>query len=810
MRLSEALHASVIAGVAVVCLLCSCTAFLTGSLPPGIERDGSELHAKVLAAASPEARFAMLSWYQEQAGGRRISAALAELIQKEQNAAALELYRKWAQQLAKDGYPLVEFTADGVLKFNPALLGKRENWDENSELLRNVRQAIDEPIRITIPLEECDDDAYWKHSTPNAWAAFEAYASRKKTLVVPDPPQLTRLDLLRELDQIKSLVDLRHLVMDSLAEAARLKASDAGLKALELLEETRKGLPAGISFDTIGDKRTLNALESAYAELPESIAKRQLDSFAKALDDESRRLEESHKVFDAHALSVLGSVEGDFSIFLHSHGADKRFAAAWIQLKDQLEAVVSQCAAMRIICWRKQFKDLVDHQEYWDAAEFYRSCILLLQDTSKQELDLYRDTIAENSGVERISNALYDDYSAMLPRVYDEYMKLADEAANITNRHGLVVALCVMLQKMTELAGDKPLPPKVIEWRPKTEALFMKSSQMLEETYLIRTISIGDMSSTTPGIGLTYSRDLENEMRDFLNRFGLAKQVRIVENGGSLSPFGYVVYGGVVANFDGQESATRQAMRTLRRKGQVKRRPNPDYQPEAQPPQPKKFLSPILFYQDILEQVIHVTELERLAHIRVFFNLRAPGTTALIEVNEFYSKKFIQEESHPLTDIRITESQIGYDASELDSTPDVEPVLVYDRVWTPGEMLDWARKDSLRLAALKLLYEVNQYPQYLAQKAERHSLAGEIADAVEQWGACYTLCASLNLETDLVTTLKADPPPATSSYDSCVENLRQQRQSCQELKKSVPARMIAQVNELLRRQRAAATQPTKN
>ena len=86
-------------------------------------------------------------------------------------------------------------------------------------------------------------------------------------------------------------------------------------------------------------------------------------------------------------------------------------------------------------------------------------------------------------------------------------------------------------------------------------------------------------------------------------------------------------------------------------------------------------------------------------------------------------------------------------------------------------------------------------------------MSGDVAEAVEQWSACYTLFTMLNLEADLMTILKADPPPATTSYETCIENLRQQRQACLELKKTTPLRMIEQVNELLRRQWAAAAQP---
>ena len=77
------------------------------------------------------------------------------------------------------------------------------------------------------------------------------------------------------------------------------------------------------------------------------------------------------------------------------------------------------------------------------------------------------------------------------------------------------------------------------------------------------------------------------------------------------SPWGYTVYGGVVANFDGKESAERQTMRTVRYAGEVKRQANPDYQPDAQEPQTPRQKSPTIYIQDIFEQVIRIREVER-------------------------------------------------------------------------------------------------------------------------------------------------------------------------------------------------------
>jgi hypothetical protein len=96
----------------------------------------------------------------------------------------------------------------------------------------------------------------------------------------------------------------------------------------------------------------------------------------------------------------------------------------------------------------------------------------------------------------------------------------------------------------------------------------------------------------------------------------------------------------------------------------------------------------------------------------------------------------------------------------------------------------------------------------LAQRAERLALDGDATEAAEQWGNCYTLCLGLDTESDLVSLLKTSTPPAASSYESCQANLSQQRQALGDLKRTVGAKMMSQMNEYMRRQRQAAAAAT--
>jgi hypothetical protein len=184
--------------------------------------------------------------------------------------------------------------------------------------------------------------------------------------------------------------------------------------------------------------------------------------------------------------------------------------------------------------------------------------------------------------------------------------------------------------------------------------------------------------------------------------------------------------------------------------------------------------------------------------------VRGPGFTTTVDVNEFYPKRFIVEESHPFNDIKVADVVTVYDLDKL-KVPDALPPLKQDRIWTTAEMLDWARKDSLQVFALKLLYHINQFPNYLATRAERFAKDGALADAVEQWAYCHVLCSLLNFDEDPATLIKLDEPPVAASYETTITALRKQRTELAALKRNAVSSMLAKAHELLKQ----AQQPAK-
>ena len=778
--------------------------------PPGFVRNGGLPKAVYPEATSAEALYSLMVWYEETMSSPRIPEDWMREVRRLRETTAVFLHRQWAADLARQGKSVVTIDAEGILKLVPEWFGREDDLAEGLRLLELVRGRLERPLEITVPAAECRDDAFWQQTGNKARDDFAAWA-RDRRLTVPDPSYFRREDLLNAVNKLHALATAKKRVVEAMAAAETLAAGDDIVKALDILTEARKKLPDGVSFADLGDRQTMSSFDALLGSLPDTHITRILAAAETGLAAAEKRLADGSVAGDVGAQSPLSALEKTLSESLRVWRNDSRFALALVRHGEVIARLVSRSAKLRTQVWRTQLRQLAERQEYWEASEQFKAWRLYLKEQAQQDMELYSMMTVPGKGgagmshLKIIEQVLQEEYLAILPKAMAEYQAVAERALNIMNKYGLAVASCVMLQQMTSPGGDLALPEPLLEACRKTDKLLARARELVEEKNLLRTVSVDDMSSSTPGVGMTYSRDLENELRSVLTSFGLWRLVRVIDSGAARSQWGYVIHGGVVANFDGSESSERQAMRTIRRNGETRRRPNPNYRPEDSnnPLLPKEQSSPLIYSQDILEQVIHIKEIERQAHVRVFMHVRGPGVSTLVEVNEFYTKKFVLEESHPFNDVRVSEVKTVYDATQLQAA-EAAPTLRYDRVWTPGEMLDWARRDSLRMVALQFLYDVNQYPLYLAQRAERLALDGDATEAAEQWGNCYILCLGLDTDSDLVSLLKTSTPPAASSYESCLANLSQQRQALGDLKRAVSGKMMAQMNEYMRRQRQAA------
>jgi hypothetical protein len=797
-------RSAMLALAALLALLTSCLSFGLRQ-PPGFERVNGVLQPVFPADCPASHRYALMSW--SLLTPSSLPAELLRTVEQLRDQAATELFRHWAEGLSISSAPLLVFGDDALLRQDSTILASYGSIEESLRLLDGALAGLETPIPCAVTAAELGQEHYWRKLPSKERQACLSWLQRG-ALTVPPPAHFQRDEMLAALRSARAALESLGRIKAATAKAELLAAAGKGSEALDVLQKVREDLPLGANLAQIGDTDSLPRLQALWEELPDRFVATALDAFDERITAMQAAWPAGNgTTSDASGHATLRALEKEVSEFLRHYRQDLRFSAALGRADTRTRDLIAAAADLRLRLWRNAFQALLSRHEYWDAAEHYRLVRESLAQENSLEVELYFSSSASSDAPLTFGESLRErcgaEYMQMLPQAFAELLTLAERAANINNKHGFSLALCTMLEQMAALMnGREQWPDALREQVKRMEALLATSRRTIYETYVQRTLLVNDMSSATPGVGLTYARDIESEMRAALASFGMSQQLRVVEPGMASSPWGYTVYGGVVANFDGKESSERQAMRTVRYAGEAKRQANPDFQPDAPEPQTQRQKSPSLYVQDIYEQVIRVREVERLAQVRVFFNLRGPGVTTLVEINEFYSKKFMQEESHPFNDVRVSEVRRLYDANAL-QPPAAEPTLRYDRVWTPGEMLDWARRDSLRVLALHLLYHINRYPLYLADAAAQQLKEGDRTEALELLSRCQVLCQELDVDGELAAQLKQEQAPAAAAYDACLTKLRQQREDIRDLKRTVPLQLIRQTNELLRQRRQA-------
>lgn len=799
--------ARVLAGAALLALLASCLSFGLKP-PPGFERANGAFQPAFTVDTPASHRYALMTWYMSATATSALPLELSRSVEQVRDQAAGELFRQWAERLTATTAPLVVLGEGAVLRQDSSVLAAFGPVEEGLRLVDTALAGMQIPVPCELTAAEADQELYWRKLSAKDRQAFQVWL-QNRPLTVPDPAHFQRSEMISALATARTQLEALGRIKAAMASAELLAGGGKGTEALDALQKVREELPLDTNLALIGDNETMGRLQTLWDELPDRFTATTLDGFDVRIGQlQNGRQPSSAGGGDAGTQAALNALEKEISEFLRRYRPDSRFAAALARADERVCRLVTAAATLRSDLWRGAFQALVSRREYWDAAEHFRLGLETLTQESSGDLELYFSSSMAGESAKTFGDDLRDrftaEYMQMLPQAYEELLATAERAANISNKPGFCMAVCVMLQQMNAAVnGRDKWSEALLEQVKRMEALLAKSRQTIYETYVQRSLLVNDMSSATPGVGLTYARDIETEMRMILESFAMSQQVRVVEPGMTTSPWGYTIYGGVVANFDGKESAERQAMRTVRYAGEAKRQANPDYQPDAPDAQTPRQKSPTIYIQDIYEQVIRIREVERLAQVRVFFNLRGPGVATLVEVNEFYTKKFMQEESHPFNDVRVSEVRRAYDLSEL-QPQGTEPTLRYDRVWTPGEMLDWARRDSLRVLALHLLLHINRYPLFLAETAARFTRDGDATEALEQLSRCFVLCQGLDVETELTVQLKQEQPPAAVAYEGCLTKLRRQRDEIRELKRTLPTQLLKQTNELLRQRRQAA------
>lgn len=761
----------------------------TADLPPGFGRVGGVVQNHTSMAASPGAVFSLLEWYLEANKDMDIPRQWNDYVRANRETALQELQRQWQEMLVTRSGNLLKTNPDTFLVVDPSVLTSRTNWDSIENQLRTAKALLSAPRTIKVPVDECIDDSFWNPRTKYGKGDFLLWA-QNRSVNVPDPPTLNRQALLEAISRIHQAIVLKRQILQDMDAAAKLCENRKYSEALDKLTATQKALH--------DDKDKLEALLDTHTSglLAETIQRIPSDYILAVVTEANKRIDKAMAQATATEknLEAIGQMTAELEKQLTQDVTvwftDARFQEARDKHLDTCRALLKKAAALRSTCWKLTADNLRSQRLYWDLANMATDALSSLSVSDSPQYGVYsRMTVAADSK-RTFTEAIADDFRLSLQPMAlegtDALLNAAEQACNLQQKPGYAFALCQMAHDTMAYMSAQART----DCQKRLEELSQKAQKAIEATVLCRTISISDMTSSTPGLGMTYSKDLEQELKKLLIAFKNNAYVKLARGTTLSSPYSYVIFDGVVADFEGNETVERQDVRKVRRFGEIRRSPNPEAVKNSSAP-------PEVFTQEVYEQLINVREIERLAHIRVFLNLRGPGFTSAIELNEFYPRRFIIESSHPFNDVRVVDVIKTYDLTQH-PVPDTEPVLRYDRVLTAGEMLDWARKDSLSVLGLKLIFHINQFPLMLENKAKHFEQTQDLASATEHWTYCQILCATLSPEQDIIAVINESSCPSAKCYEEAIAALRQQRLELIRLKQSAYGTMMQKANELYR------------
>ena len=271
-------------------------------------------------------------------------------------------------------------------------------------------------------------------------------------------------------------------------------------------------------------------------------------------------------------------------------------------------------------------------------------------------------------------------------------------------------------------------------------------------------IGIRDFTSVAPGLGATLADDLAFELDDLLKRLGITvfNGVHRLKEGQEDGAIALKLVDGRVAEYavtDGKPVESQRLERFLNRVNGA----------DGSASVPR-----------LEEWTIRGTTRIRQAHIRFFFTFQTPASQRRIECNEFYSRSFLNESFDPAKDLRIIDSAVTGKV-EAAVTP---PALKRQRIWSDGEMLDFARKDALRLAALQLVDAFLEGQLASRNLAAAIAAEGRISQAVDMLGRAHFMLRALGLAEHGGRQIDFGTPLAAAAYPELTGKIRQRVREC--------------------------------
>lgn len=676
---------------AVLCLFTLILISCRTLTPPGFRPVAGGLET-VFDSSSAEARLALTWWFLEVSHPDDLKSQTRQTVQDAMLLAAAELNRRRFQEISGRHPELLQSDENGLpVIVQEAVLNCQDSKAIEQEL-QDIADYFQTPCRIEIPLEEALTDKYWSDAMSRL--SFINWANACQTLEVPASDQAHRDAFCEELSSLLLAVKEKNKLIEVMAQADSLLESGDFTGSLALIDEAvDDAVSRDIQqyLDVLSDQTTIQLLREKQEKLPARQVSQELATVQAALAVPLPQLTEER----------LRQVEHSLSQAIFSWRQDVRFQIHYEENLDTICRLSGQAADLRYQFWSSSYRNLFEAKEYWQASCFFNSCLDSLASEADGDYLLYAipsglpdmPTAAEKL-TEQLRQMYFDGLDQAVGAIYDQI----ENALTVHSKPGLGYVLCQMIECMLEVGASGDLPGNAAVIARQAETMMRYARSLTIQQCLRRPLVISNFTSPVPGLGLTYARDLEHSLKPVIEAFGLDALHPILNEIPTGNSPCYTLFGGVIADFDGNETSLRETTRFIRRHSAIRRQLQENASPEGE-----GMTSPVqLFSQDEYEQSINVQVLTKLVHIRLFFSLKGNGEPELLEFNEFYPREFVSEKTNPATDIHLLQTSTARTAEELPPADD-PLVLRSDLVLSSAELLDFARKDSLNTVSVKIL-----------------------------------------------------------------------------------------------------------
>ncbi|MBR6324309.1 MAG: hypothetical protein IKR62_04935, partial [Victivallales bacterium] len=378
-------------------LAAAITGCRTADLPPGFSRVGGVLQTQTSHAASPEAVFSLMTWYEEANAELNPPRSWSEAVANAKAKAQNDLNEQWKAALLKVGTPLLQNDIEHVVVAMPKQLAGRTDWDRLDAILRNSKALLLTEHQITVPAEECQNDAFWSPKSRYGKTDFVTWSQNRK-LVVPDAANLDRQGLLAQIKAVETDIALKKSILEALRKAEQLNKADGQEEALALLGKTITELPEK-PLAVIGDETTLPLLSKRFAEQPAVCLNH---AIAKA-DGQLKSL--ASKQNAPNFRQLLAAAELSMSTALKKWHADDRFKNALDLSSGKLRETISQMRDMRLAACQKEMTALARKADFWGAALVYQAAVRELDIKADADFALY-SLVTDNDGATPLAKTL--------------------------------------------------------------------------------------------------------------------------------------------------------------------------------------------------------------------------------------------------------------------------------------------------------------------------------------------------------------------------------------------------------------------